>query len=145
MSQVLEFLYWMVCIFLFLMTWQWKQRKSHRLLEQFIFSMLIILYSALFVAGWIFVNNNHKFSFNTIEFWKKWPLLLSNLAGKGDCYFKLAVTTFSVLLPWKVEAVNYQTSKKQHKTTLGTHKPEVDMQYPQYFCCSKTFLLHANC
>lgn len=59
--------------------------------------MLIILHSALFVAGWIFVNNSHKFSFNTMEFWKKWPPLLLNLACKGGCYFKVAVTTFCAL------------------------------------------------
>lgn len=106
--------------------------------------MLIILYSALFVAGWIFVNNNHKFSFNTIEFWKKWPLLLSNLAGKGDCYFKLAVTTFSVLCLEKLRlwTIKHQKSNtKQHwahiSLKLTCNIPNIFVVV-RHFCCMPT-------
>ena len=112
--------------------------------------MLIILHSALFVAGWIFVNNSHKFSFNTMEFWKKWPPLLLNLACKGGCYFKVAITTFCALQllyfalkSWgcqesNISNIHWNKTKKTTTTTLGTHKCEVDMQYPRYFCCMPT-------
>lgn len=184
--------FWTFCIGLFAAFYFWWHDSENRenLIDYYsnlFFAMLIILYSALFVAGWIFVNNSHKFSFDTVEFWKNWPPLLSNLAGKGGRYFKVAVTNSSALqlLYFALKSWGYQQSnisnihlgsitshcsrprrrtqtqntglqnsgpriqrnktKKQKKTTLGTHKPEVDMQYPQYFCCSKAFLLHANC
>ena len=178
--------FWTFCIrwFAFFYFWWHDSENRENLIDyssNLFFAMLTILYSALFVAGWIFVNNSHKFSFDTVEFWKNWSPLLSNLAGKGGHYFKVAVTTSSAiqLLYFALKSWGYQQSnisnihlgsstsrcsrpgrrqkssltytgtkrknKQQKKTTLGTHKPEVDMQYPQYFCCSKAFLLHASC
>lgn len=90
--------FWTFCTgwFAFFYFWWHNNENRENLIDyksNLFFAMLIILNAALFVAGWIFVNNSHKFSFNTVEFWKKWTSLLSNLAGKGGCYIKVAVTT----------------------------------------------------
>ena len=112
--------------------------------------------SALFVAGWIFVNNSHKFSFNTIEFWKKWPPLLLIFAGKGGRYFKLEVTTFSALQllyfalkSWgcqqsNISNIHWNKTKKQKKQHWAHISLKLTCNIPnifvlvRHFCCMPT-------